>query len=144
MPEHSPYQTPERLREALKVIFSDQAVGRENAIKLKRMLRMDALYPYHGRLIREAIAELVRLDRLPIVGDAGCGYYRVRTEGEKRKQVRELANRVRAIAKRMRVFQRSAECELGGQRTFDALDDGYEADVELAKRVLEACGDEDE
>jgi len=141
MPEHSPYQTPERLREALKVIFSDQAVGREHAVTMGRMLRMDALYPYHGRLIREAIAELVKLDRLPIAGDAGCGYYRVRTEGEKRKQVRELANRVRAIAKRMRIFGRAAECELGGQM---AMDQAYEADVALADRILDVEGEADE
>ncbi len=144
MPEPSPYQTPERLRQQLRLLFTLRAVGRENAVTMRRMLRMDALWPHSGREIREAIAELVKLDRLPIAGDAGRGYYRVQTEGEKRKQVRELANRVRALAKRMRIFGRAAECELGGQRTFDGLDAGYEADVELAERILEACGEDDE
>jgi hypothetical protein len=113
------HQSPQALRTTLTGIFTAEAVGRDQAIKLDQLLRRVDVGRYNGRQVREAIAELVVIDRLPIAGSSAVGYYRCQNWHERRQQMGELVGRIRALATRVRTFADAAGAELDGQSELD-------------------------
>lgn len=139
------YQTPEPLRMALAGLFTTRVMGRDNAVTLSQLCARTDVGRYPARQVREAIAELVVLEGLPIVGDSGAGYYLAITAEERLGQCRELGRRIRAMGRRLRIFAaRSAE-RTGGQIRMDytMTPDEIAAGEAWARRVCEAIEEDD-
>lgn len=137
------HRTPQPLRTALTGVFCAEAVGRGRAQTLARLMNRAVIGTFPERTVREAIAELVVLDRLPVAGDASAGYYRCETAAERRAQMAQLVSRIRSLARRVRTFAEVTQHEQGGQAVLDfSLDIGAQREArELAERVLAAVGD---
>ncbi len=144
----SPYSTPENLRVVLAGLFRYRAVGRANALTMREMLRSVDLWRYDksddGRTVRKAIAELITIDHLPIAGDAGAGYYLVETAAERLAQCRQLGRRIRAEARRMRIFAAVAGHDVSGQGELDfsQTPEEIQREIDWVDGVLAALGDE--
>ena len=111
------YTTPEELRIVLAGIFSTRAVGRANALKIRQL---EALLPdYSNRVIRAAMAELATVDRVPIIGDSGAGYYRPESLREVYAYRRQAGRKIASEALRLRTVCRSAEAGLAAQPELD-------------------------
>ena len=137
------HRTPQPLRTALTGVFYAEAVGRARALTLARLMSRAVIGSFPERTVREAIAELVVLDRQPIAGDASAGYYRCETAAERRSQMAQLVSRIRSLARRVRTFADVTQHEQGGQAVMDwSLDYAELRDANrLAERVLAAVGD---
>lgn len=147
MPALREHQTPEPLRVALAGLFTTRCQGRANALTLAQLCARVDIGRYPERQVREAIAELVTIDGLPIAGDSGAGYYLAVTAEERLAQCRELARRIRAMGRRLRIFAGRAAERTGGQMSMDySLTPEEIATGEAwARRVCEAIEeDEDE
>lgn len=113
------HRTDAKLREALYGLFRYTAVGRERALTLAQVRNRAIIGAFPERAVRRAIEELVVIDHLPIAGDSTAGYYLVVTAAERWSQVRQLVARLRALARRLRVFARCTDAAQGGQMTLD-------------------------
>ncbi len=125
--DHTMFQTPEALREALHGIFTDEAVGGDKAVK---MGALEARLPAFGkRSIRKAISELVRLNGLPIVSDSHVGYYRADKADELRRGERELKKRALSLLYRRKRLLDQGQHEVGGQ--MDLMRDSVQTEVAI-------------
>jgi len=136
------HHTPEPLRVALAGLFTTRCQGREQAMTLAQLCARVDIGRWPGRTVREAIAELVVIDGLPICGDSGCGYYLATTAEERLAQCRELARRIRSLGRRMRIFAGRAGERTSGQMSLDYTMTPEEIASEQAwlEGVLEAIG----
>ena len=106
-------ETPEAVRTALRRVFTDQAVGVEQALKLGQLA---ARLPGVGnRTIRKAVAELIKVYGLPIVSDNHAGYYRAADTDELRRGADDCKRRAMALLVRRKRLLDQGQHELGGQ-----------------------------
>jgi len=136
------YATPDALRTALAGLFTTRCQGREQAMTLAQIHARVDIGRWPTRTVREAIAELVVVDGMPIAGDSGAGYYLAVTAAERLGQCRELARRIRSLGRRMRIFAGRSSERTSGQLSLDYTMTPEEIATEQAwlDGVLDAIG----
>lgn len=121
------FETPDELRNALHGIFTDEAVGKDKAVKLGEL--EGRLTAFGGRSIRKAISELVMVNGLPIVSDSHAGYYRADQVDHLRQGALELKRRAMSLLYRRKRLLDQGQHELGGQ--LDLMKESVQTDVAI-------------
>ena len=126
------YETTLELRLELKRIFTEEAVGEEQAIHAQDL---EDKLGTSRRQIRKAIAELVRIDGEPIVSESRRGYYRGATGEQLMKGAAELRRRALSLLYRRGRMLDMGQHELGGQQALDLAREARSNDI--ATQILD-------
>jgi len=144
------WQSRADVREWLAGVFECEAIGRDAAVTV-RELQLDPRCPLIGsrgvegsavrsRQIRAAIADLVRYEGLPIIGDSRRGYYLADSPEDLRRGYRECRIRAMRLLNRGRELLDRGKSRLGGQMPLELR---YERrGAEMALLALEDDDDE--
>lgn len=144
------WQSRADVRGWLTVVFNTVAVGADNAVTI-RELQLDSGCPIIGsrgvegsavrsRQIRAAIADLVRYEGLPIIGDSRRGYYLADSPEDLRRGYREMRTRAMKMLIRGRELLDRGKSRLGGQLPLELRFERRGADMALL--ALEEDDDE--
>ena len=108
------YRSREDVR-AWLIATMREHVGYGQAITLAELHGLPDCPPVNGRQLRAAISDLVRRDRVSIIGDSRIGYYLPAAMTEVRGSYRELRHRAIQILVRAQTMLDAGQHTLGGQ-----------------------------